>query len=119
MHKHPATAVAGKRSGMKYLYVIACCLLVAAIVADGWGKRYYSKATLIMAKSQSHHSNRDVASANADAAISTGKIFTNGGFALAVLGVVLWAASMAEDKRFTPVPMALLALYIGLFLIMV
>ena len=27
---------------MKYLYVFACCLLVAAIVADLWGKRYYS-----------------------------------------------------------------------------
>ena len=104
---------------MKYLYVFACCLLATAIVADVWGKGYYSKATLIMAKAAGNRTDRDVASVNAQAVISIGNVFTSGGLALAVLGVAFWAASMAEHRRFTPIPMALLALYIVLFLIMV
>jgi hypothetical protein len=104
---------------MRYLYVFACCLLVAAIVADVWSKRYYSKAAQTLAKAQSDHSDRHVASANADGAISIGHVFTSGGLVLAILGVVLWAASMAEEKRFTPIPMALLIFYVGIFLIMV
>ncbi len=104
---------------MKYLYVFACCLLVAAIVADVWGKTCYSKATLTLARTQSNCSDRGAADANAHAAVSAGNVFTSGGVALAALGVVLWAASMAENKRFTPIPMALLALYVGLFLVMV
>jgi hypothetical protein len=104
---------------MKYLYVFACCLLIAAIVADVWGKSYYSQAALIVAKAQGDQSHRDAASVNAHEVASTGNVFRSGGFALAVLGIVLWAASMAENKRFTPIPMALLALYIGLSLIAV
>jgi hypothetical protein len=104
---------------MRYLYVFSCCLLIAAVVAEAWGKRRYSKAAQIVAKAQSNHEGMDTANAEANAAISIGNVFTRGSLALAALGVVLWATSMVKERRLTLVPMALLALYVGLFLIVV
>jgi hypothetical protein len=101
---------------MEYSYVFASCLLVAAIVADVWGKRCFSQAAPSMA--QGAPSDRVAATANAHEVASTGNVFRSGGFALASLGAVLWAVSMAENKRFTPIPMALLLLYAAMCLTM-
>ena len=104
---------------MRYLYAFACCLLVAAIVADVCGKRYYSKAMQTTARATAHPADRDVARATAHRDIAIGNVFTDAGFHFAVLAVIFWLASMADDRRFTLIPLALLALYVGLFLIAV
>ena len=104
---------------MRYLYIFACCLLLAAIVADGWGKTYFSKALLTTVHASVQRTDRDIAHAKATEHIAIGGVLSYAGLLLAALATVLWVASMLRERRFTLIPLALLVLYTVLCLIMV
>jgi hypothetical protein len=112
---------------MKALYLLASCLLVAAIVACLCGKGYYSKAAQTIAIAYSANQGqaaRELAQERAHAAIGTGHCYEGAGLGLAALGLVSWVQSWIKSKvmgrRLTPVPLVtLLVLYLAVQFVLV
>ena len=100
---------------MKALYLLASCLLVAAIVACLCGKGYYSKAAQTIAIAYTASQGQvahELAEKRAHAAIDTGRSYEGAGLVLAALGLVSWVQSWIKSKamgrRLTPVPLVIL-----------
>lgn len=106
---------------MKTAYILACCLLVLAVVLDLASKRSYSMANRARAMSiKADHSQWAAIKANAVAVGSVGDRQLMGGMIAAGLGLAFWLASAFmkkfDDKRLTPVvPLVLLIAYGMLF----
>jgi len=110
---------------MKPLYIIACCLFLAAIALDITAKRHFSAATRALAKSAGRGQlEKAQAWDKADAAVQVGSRFGFAGLVAAGLGLGSWFASFAkgkrQGKRLTPViPLSLLIMYVMLVPVMV
>ena len=103
---------------MKTLYIIACCLFLAAIACDETCKNYYTTAMVIRAKSMRFS---DLEKAKAIALADTkGRIglgFGLTGLLTAGIAVVAWIMSAIKGgragKRLTPViPLILCVVYL-------
>jgi len=106
---------------MKTLYIIACILLVAAIVAEAMAKRHCSAAAQAIAKSVRFGQEEQAqAKHDADALIRVGSRFGTVGLILAGLGVLSWGLSYVKGRTWSPIfPIVLIAAYTLLFLVMV
>ncbi len=110
---------------MKTLYVIACCLFLAAIVLDGYGKHYASTAAQISAKAvEASESDRAFARQESDAGLHKCALLNGLGMVTAAAGLPVWLASLIlakrRGKRMSPVlPLVLFVGYLLLFCVMV
>jgi hypothetical protein len=110
---------------MKTLHIMACCLFLAAIVADFGGKSYYSTAATTLAKAVAAGRTDDAtARVEANAALSTGNRLTSLGMVIATIGLAVWLTSIIlgrrQGRRMSPVvPLVMFAAYVLLFLLMV
>jgi hypothetical protein len=105
---------------MKYLYILAWSMLVAAIVLDLCGKSYCSQAVTSVVRSMtSDQADRSRAHDEATAAACSADRCALVGIIFAGLGLVFWVASMIRGKRITLIPLALLVFYLGLGFIVV
>ena len=99
---------------MKALYLLAWCLVIAAIVACLCGKGYYSKAaqTIALAYTASQGQAARELAQKAQAAIGTGHCYEGAGLGLAAVGLAFWLASWIKSKamgrQLTPVPLVIL-----------
>jgi hypothetical protein len=105
---------------MKVLYLLGCALLAIAIITDLAAKGCFSSAAQTLARAAAFSQvERSNAEAQADHSVKVGNRFSLLGNVLAVCGLALWIASSRSPKRMTPViPLALLASYIFLFLVL-
>lgn len=111
---------------MKTLYVLACCLFLAAIAVDLAGKRCYSLAERYGGQHRRDlyeidHSGEGLLSFDC---LALGDHFTKLGVVMAAIGIVLWLASVIQGKRrskrmWPVVPLVLLVAYVLLFFIAV
>ena len=103
---------------MKTLYVIACCLFLAAIVSDVTSKRHYATAAIGRAKSINLSDfERKTASDKSHAEVQIGTRFGITGMVAAGLGAAAWIASFTsgrrKGRRLTPViPLILCVAYV-------
>ncbi len=110
---------------MKALYIIACCMFIAAIACQVNASRHVGDALAVRAKALSaDESGRAVAKQEGDASLAIAKKYTLAGAYAAVLGIVLWVGSWIKGRRtarrLTPVwPLVLLIAYVMLNLVMV
>ena len=110
---------------MKALYVIACCVLVAAIACQLNSLRHAAHSMTVLAKAASVGEAESVAAKQeADADARDCDRSSLAGMVLAALGVVLWIGSWAagrqHNKRLTHVWMlVLLIAYAALFVMRV
>jgi hypothetical protein len=106
---------------MKTAYILACCLLVLAVVLDLGSKRSYSISARGRARCLTvEPSQQEGIKAESKAALILGNRLLLGGMFAAGLGLTFWLASVYlkkfDDKRLTPVvPLVLLIAYGMLF----
>jgi hypothetical protein len=109
---------------MKTFYVVACCVLVAAIAADFCSKRCYSIAARAVATAVPEIGHDRTAQASAKekstAALRAGRRCAAVGLILAGIGLASWLQLMLKGDHSKPaIPATLLFAYIVLSLMMV
>ena len=110
---------------MRILYIVACCLLMAAVVLDIAGKNRFSFAARCRAKSlMAEPPKEGRIKQESNAALAVGNRLATGGMVAAAGGLLVWIASAIvgrnQERRLTPVlPLGLLAAYVLLFLVCV
>ena len=106
---------------MKTAYILACCLLVLAVVLDLGSKRSYSISARCRARCLTvEPSQQESIKAESKAALTLGNRLLLWGMIAAGLGLAFWFVSALmkkfDDKRLTPVvPLVLLIAYGMLF----
>lgn len=110
---------------MKIAYIMACCLLMLAVILDLSSKRSYSISARCRARCLTvEPSQQESIKAESMAALTLGNNLLLGGMIAAGLGLAFWLAAFylkkIDDKRLTPVvPLVLLIAYVMLFFLMV
>ncbi len=110
---------------MKALYIIACCMFIAAIACQLNALRHAGQAATVLAKAVSaDESGRAAANQEADASGRIHRKYSVAGMSAALLGAASWVGSWTEGRRttrrLTPVwPLVLLIAYVMLNLVMV
>ena len=102
---------------MKNIYILACSLLLCAVILDIVGKIQYSAASRYRAQSLSvSHAGQEKAMHNSKAALALGNRLTKIGMTTAACGFLIWIAA-AILRRFkgrktkSAIPLALSAVY--------
>jgi hypothetical protein len=110
---------------MKALYIIACCMFLAAIACQLKALGHAGHSTTVLAEAASlDESGRAMARQQADASLRIATTYSLAGVVTAGLGIALWAGSRIRGRRatgrLTPVcPLVLLIAYVMLSLVMV
>jgi hypothetical protein len=103
---------------VKLMYLIACCLFLAAIASNWSAERHYATAAITTAKSTKlDEFERNAAMHRPNAEIQIGARLGIAGLFAACLGVVAWVGSFTigrrRGKRITPViPLILCCTYL-------
>ena len=108
---------------MKTLYILACWLLVCAVVLDIASKNSYSSSARSRARClKAQPTELERIQQESRAALALGKRLTMGGMVAAAAGLLFWIAAAIvghnQERRLTPVlPFGLLAAYVLLFFV--
>ncbi len=110
----------GRSRAMRSLDFFACYLLAAAIASDLVGKAYDASAARIVASAAGgHHAQHAAAGEKADATIIVGNRWTVASTVLAAVAFGFFLVSLLRRRRLSWLPLLLLILYAGVWLLMV